>query len=108
MFDKSLLQIDTNTLVVTATGRLAKTMSHAYEQEQITQGKASWQPFPVKPWKEWIKELWSSHHKGPGSLLNTHQEHALWLETTEQSYALVEEIQKGWRWVQDELIPLSE
>lgn len=108
MFDKSLLQIDTNTLIVTATSRLAKMMRYAYDQEQITQDKTTWQPFPVKSWKEWIKQLWSSHHSAPELLLNTHQEHALWLETTEQPYALVEEIQKGWRLVQDELIPLTE
>ncbi len=108
MFNKTLLQIDTNVLIITATSRLAKMMSYAYDQERITQGKTTWQPFPVKPWKEWIKELWLSQHSRPESLLNPQQEHALWLETTEQPYALVEEIQKGWRLVQDELIPLAE
>lgn len=107
MFNKSLLQIDTSGVILTATRRLAEVVADGYDLEQLKNKNLSWPPLNIKPWKNWISELWQSQWLGPETLLNATKEHCLWLEITNQPAAIVEEVQRAWQILQDWLIPLS-
>ena len=70
--------VDSHATVVTATSRLARTISQEYSVRQQSRGLVSWQSPDVLPWGAWLSTLWeeflySTHN--PPVRLTTWQEY---------------------------------
>lgn len=68
-------------LVVTANQRAARTLRHAFDLRQRTEGLRSWQPPQILAWDSWLESLYRQmvfEGKASDLLLNPSQEHMLW------------------------------
>ena len=76
---------DDSSQVVTASRRLARQLTSAYNARQIAQGKSAWLTPVIVAWPDWLSRLSASAM--PGSIparLNTHQGRVLWEQVLDE------------------------
>ena len=76
---------DDSSQVVTASRRLARQLTSAYNARQIAQGNSAWLTPVILAWPDWLSRLSTSAM--PGSIparLNTHQGRVLWEQVLDE------------------------
>ncbi|QHS50936.1 PD-(D/E)XK nuclease family protein [Edaphobacter sp. 12200R-103] len=74
--------LDRGLAVITANQRTARTLRNAFDRRNRETGLDSWQTAAILPWETWVTRLWNQllvRGKVSELLLNSAQEHALWL-----------------------------
>lgn len=112
--------LDSHTLVLTATRRLAEAIRQNYDQQQQAQDRLIWESPKILPLRSWLQMRWQSqpHASGNERLLCAHQEQTIWrqlIEKTQRSlYPLLHIdnmtplVQQAWQLLNHWLIPLEE
>jgi ATP-dependent helicase/nuclease subunit B len=58
MYGTLLTELEAGATVVTANNRLARTLRHAYDQQQIVNGQRAWATAKIFSWSQWLHCLW--------------------------------------------------
>jgi ATP-dependent helicase/nuclease subunit B len=76
------LSVTTDTTFLTPNRRLAAYHLKQYQQQQLADGKKSWESMDILPISSWLERLWSTWSyqeiKSKNNLLNANQELILW------------------------------
>ena len=96
MYYKLFLNLNEDTVVLTANRRLSRYLFKEYAQYQIKKGKKTWSTPHILPLTTWLSDFWQHCPQAEGILLTDFQEQLLWQKIVPFLDKTVFLVKKAW------------